>query len=358
MPSQQNIFPQKILRRNPKIDSLFLPTARPCPLIPLTHSPPPMYWLGTSMWCLGPVCMLHFRLNPLLFWPSCLCYCLHICLILLYILGICLTLAVWKTYGPLGPRSLPSISSFDWALLGCRPFPSCLAHLLSCVHGLIGWKPCHATALLLLYHYLSFISLLPMSLRANVSIIPVHSPHPYLFWALLANIPVVPTHFPCPYLYWILRANIPVVPTHFIHRASSAHLLLPYLFYSHGLLLNPLGFLCPITTSLALITFWAYWPLCQPNESTNSFLGLPRLIYFFFTSYYFHGFTTSLLGLPQPIYFLFTFYYYNGSAGLYSWHSVLLGLLYYFIFPFYSYYWASSAIRPFVKRWVSTYCVW
>ena len=147
--------------------------------------------------------------------------------------GMCLTLVAWKTYGPLGLHSLPSISSLDWTLLGCKPFPSYLAHLLSCVYGLIGRKPCHATALLMLYHYL-----LPMGLRANVSAVPVHFPHPYLFWALLANIPTVPTHF--------------------IPRASLAHLLLPYLFYFHGLLLNPLGFLYPITTSLPLITFRAY----------------------------------------------------------------------------------------------------
>ena len=33
---------------------LFLLTARPYPLIPLTRDSPPMYWLSTSRWCLGP----------------------------------------------------------------------------------------------------------------------------------------------------------------------------------------------------------------------------------------------------------------------------------------------------------------
>jgi len=42
-----------------------------------------------------------------------------------------------------------------------------------------------------------------------------------------------------------------------------------------GFLLNPLGFLGPITTSLPLIAFRAYWPLSQPNEFTNSFPELP-----------------------------------------------------------------------------------
>ena len=57
MPSKQDISPQRSLSWNPKIDFLFLPTARPHPLIPLTYGLPPMYWLGTSRWCLGLVCV-------------------------------------------------------------------------------------------------------------------------------------------------------------------------------------------------------------------------------------------------------------------------------------------------------------
>ena len=193
-----------------------------------------------------------------------------------------------------------------------------------------------------------------MGLQADVSFVSIQFPHPYLFWALLANISTVSAHFLHPYLFWALRANIPAMPIHFIHRAFSTHLLLLYLFYSHGLLLNPLGFLDPITTSLLLITFRAYWPLSQPNEFTNSFLGLPRPIDFFVTSYCSHGFTTSLLGLPQPIYFLFTSYYSCEPAGHYSYHSSLLSLFYYFLFSFSSYCWASSAIGSFVKKWAST----
>ena len=140
------------------------------------------------------------------------------------------------------------------------------------------------------------------------------------------------------------------MPTHLIPRASLAHLLLLFLFYSHGLLLNPLGFLGLITTSLPLITFRTYWPLSQPNEFINLFLRLPRPIYFFFTSYCSYRFTTSLLGLPRPIYFLFTSYYSCGHAGLYSCHSNLLGLLYYFLFLFSSYCWASSASGPSCQK--------
>ena len=113
----------------------------------------------------------------------------------------------------------------------------------------------------------------------------VHFLHSFFFWASLASIPTEPAHS----IPWAFSA-------YFIPWASSAHFLLPYLFYSHGFLLNPLGFSGPITASLPLITFHAYWPSCQPYEFTNSFLGLPQLIYFFSTSYYFHGFTTFILG--------------------------------------------------------------
>ena len=149
--------------------------------------------------------------------------------------GRCLTLVAWKTYGTLGLCPLPSIFSSNWALFGCRPSPSYLAHLLSHVRGLIGWGSCHVIALLLLYHYLSFISLLPMGLQVDVSAVPVHFPHPYLFWALLANIPAMSAHFPHSCLFWALRAIIPTILGHFIPWASLAHLLLLYFFHLHGL---------------------------------------------------------------------------------------------------------------------------
>ena len=108
-------------------------------------------------------------------------------------------------------------------------------------------------------------------------------------------------------------------------------------------------FIGPISTSLPLITFRAYWPLSQINEFTNSFPGHPRPIYFLISSYCSHGFTTSFLELPRPIYFLFISYYSCGPAGHYSCHSGLLGLLYYFLFSLSSYCCASSTIGPFVK---------
>ena len=149
--------------------------------------------------------------------------------------GRCLTLMAWKTYRPLGSRSLPSTFSLDWELLRCRPSPSCLAYLLSYNRGFFGWGSFHAIALLLLYQYLSFISLLPMGLWADVSAMPVYFPQPYLFWALFANITTVPAHL--------------------IPQVFSAHLLLLYLFYFNGLLLNYLGFLAQLSHFYLLLLF-------------------------------------------------------------------------------------------------------
>ena len=78
-------FPQRSLSGNPRIDPPFLFTVKPHPLNTLTYGLPPMYWLGTSRWCLGPLCMLHF---------VCVCFFLAFrpfllllrCLILLYVL--------------------------------------------------------------------------------------------------------------------------------------------------------------------------------------------------------------------------------------------------------------------------------
>ena len=127
---------------------------------------------------------------------------------------------------------------------------------------------------------------------------PIYFLHSFFFWASLVNIPTGPAHS----IPWAsLTCSIP--------QASSTHFLLLYLFYSHELMLNPLGFPDPITTSLPFITFLVYWPLCQPYEFTNSFFRLPRPIYFF-TSYYFYEFTTSCLGLPRPICFFFATYYF------------------------------------------------
>ena len=137
---------------------------------------------------------------------------------------------------------------------------------------------------------------------------------------------------------------------YFISRASSAHLLLPYLFYSHRLFLDPFDFLGPITTYLPFITFWAYWPLGWPIEFTNLVLGLPRPIYLFFYS---HRITTLFIRLPRPIYSFFISFHSCGLPSHQSCHFSLLGLFPYSLTIFPSspspYCWASSIIGPFVK---------
>ena len=121
-----------------------------------------------------------------------------------------------------------------------------------------------------------------------------------------------------------------------------------------GFLPNPLGFLGSITTSLLLITTWAYWLLGQPIEFTNSF---PRLLWpiYLSTSYYSHGLTTLFLGLPRPTYSLFTSFYSCRAcwpsilpfrpAGL----ALLFSLLAFFILLGFFCCWDSSTVGLFVK---------
>ena len=120
--------PQRSLSGNPKIDSFFLPIARPHPLNTLTCGPPPMYWLGTSRWCLSPLCMLHFVWICffLVFMPFLLSPCLFDSAVRS---SWCLSLVAWRMRGLLGSYSLPFIPSFDWALLGQRPSSSSRVHL-------------------------------------------------------------------------------------------------------------------------------------------------------------------------------------------------------------------------------------
>ena len=67
-----------------------------------------------------------------------------------------------------------------------------------------------------------------------------------------------------------------------------------------GFLLNHLGFLDPITTSLPLITFRTYWTLCQPNEFTNSFPRLPNPFTSCLTLIILMGLLFHSLGFPSP----------------------------------------------------------
>ena len=46
-------LPPKEFEREPQNRLSFLPTAKPYPLLPLTHDSPILYWLGIGWWCLG-----------------------------------------------------------------------------------------------------------------------------------------------------------------------------------------------------------------------------------------------------------------------------------------------------------------
>ena len=152
-----------------------------------------------------------------------------------------------------------------------------------------------------------------MGLRANVSTVPVHFPHLYLFWALLANIFAVLVYFATSFL------GLPRAIYFFFIS-----------FTPMGFLLVSLGFLGLIITSLHFVTIWAYWLLSQPIDFTNSFPELPRAIYFLFTSYYSHGLCTSYLGLLRPISLFFTSSYFHGPTGHQSCCFSPLGLFPYF----------------------------
>ena len=100
--------------------------------------------------------------------------------------GRYLTLVVLKVHGSIERFMFSTFHHFfelgiDWVqVLSFLPSPSLL---LSCVCGLLGWWSCHATALLLLYHYLSFIFLLTMGLRAEAPASPLSTSFPLLVFA-------------------------------------------------------------------------------------------------------------------------------------------------------------------------------
>ena len=102
-----------------------------------------------------------------------------------------------------------------------------------------------------------FTSYYLVNLWVDVFAVPAHFFSNLLLRASLA-------HFPHLYLFRALLANIPTVSAYF----TTLVLGLPrpiYFFFTFftpmSFLLDSLDFLGPITTSLPLITFRAYWPL-------------------------------------------------------------------------------------------------
>ena len=117
------------LRREPQNRPPFLPTAKPHPLNSLTHGPPPMYWLGTSRWCHGPLCELH---------SICVCPLFATLALSGFVVctGLCLSFVAWRMRGLLSLCFLPFILSW----VGYCP------HKCLCLHSLLG--PCFFVSLL------------------------------------------------------------------------------------------------------------------------------------------------------------------------------------------------------------------
>lgn len=218
------------------------------------------------------------------FWPSHHFCCLCVYLILMYVLVSVYLL--WHE-GCVGFWDhVPCLSSLSWTGHCLVEGPHLPAEPMFfsflCLWASWLWiLPYHFNVPTIALH-LFFFSCYPVGLQADTPAVPTHFFIKLLLRASLAN-------FPHPYLFWALLANIPTMPAHFI--ISFLGLPRPiYFFFTSftlmGFLLDPLGFLSPITASLPLITFRAYWPLSQPNEFTDSFLELPWPIYLFFTSFY------------------------------------------------------------------------
>ena len=105
------------IRWSQSIWPLFLLIARLHLLNPLTYGPPPMYWLGTSRWCLAlSVCSTPSKFCFFLaFTPFLLPLCLFNSIVRI---GWCLSFVAWKMCGLLGSYSLPFTPSWTRHCLG------------------------------------------------------------------------------------------------------------------------------------------------------------------------------------------------------------------------------------------------
>ena len=158
-------FSQRSLSRNSKIDSLFLPTTIPKPLIPLTRGPPPMYWLGTSRWWLGLLCMLYFYLNlfhsGLHVIPAASVFVWFYC-IFWWVFNSCDAKDIWAfglmslAFSLLSCLTHVLFFLMSVALLAGHPakLVCCFCYIITSLsllflitHGFTGWCSCHASPL-------------------------------------------------------------------------------------------------------------------------------------------------------------------------------------------------------------------
>ena len=140
-----------------------------------------------------------------------------------------------------------------WAFVLCIPSPLCtgycssagfslllgLCSILPCACGLAGAPIMMSLILLFCWYLWAYELKLP----------PINFLYSFFFWALLHNILARLVHS-APWAslaHFVLWAS----SAHFILRASLTHSILSYLFHSHELFLNPLGFPSIITTSFS-----------------------------------------------------------------------------------------------------------
>ena len=241
----------------------------------------------------------------------------------------------WKIHGPLGLCSLFSISSLDWALLGCGPSPSCLAHVIFfyVFVGFLAGDP--ATPLHYFFYVVTSLLFLCFTWAYRLRLLPIHFLHPFPFWAPLANIPTMLTHFPHPYHFLALLDHIPIVSTHFSHL---------YLFLGsigpHSCCASPFhssSFLGPFTSALHLLLSWAF---------AKSF-RLPQPDYRILTSYY----LLDLLAF-MPTLWIYLLIIWASLAHLLLLYLLLFSWFYYFI------YWASSTHLLLVCHLLFLWACW
>ena len=141
-----------------------------------------------------------------------------------------------------------------------------------------------------------------------------------------------------------------------------------HLFTLMGLLLNSLGLLGPFTLSLPLITLMGLLAIIpvMSTRFTILFFGLPRPIYFFFTSFSPMGLLLHSLGILGPFISSLPFVIFMGLlainlAILAHWACFFISLSFCPSFSSHLLYcWASSALRPFVKNGHQQHvqCMW
>ena len=202
----------------------------------------------------------------------------------------------------------------------------------------IGWLvllPCNCIVPTMISFILAYLVI--TSRLAGYSVYYTNFSQYSFFWFLLPSIPTGPVHSTprASLAHFILQASLAL----FIPCASLAHFILSYLFHSHGLLLNPLGFPSLITTSFAF----------EQSHLLIPFFRLLRPILLLSIDYDSHELTTSFFGASstcllslRPLIILWAY----GPSFLPFWPNGL----YFTAFLFFSYCWASSTIRPFCQK--------